>query len=279
MKKRHTRFKSGAQLLPSGLVKLYMKLRTVLPITLLTLVVASSGVQADAFKPSKAEQVKLGKQASAEIRKKARVVSTYDERVRMLRKVGNRLVSEMNLKNEPWEFTFDMIEDKSINAFALPGGPVFFNTGLVDRLESEDELAGVLAHELTHVRKEHWAYAYAEQQKRQLGLTAIFLLLRPSRAVGDLLGLGSDLILSLPYSRKHETEADDLGVDLMANTGYNPNAMADVFTMMQKESKGGTAEFLSTHPNPANRVKHIMERAAQMNRTFPPEKPLPWIAD
>lgn len=254
-----------------------MKFRTALPLALVFSLGAVAPVHADALKPSKADQVKLGKKAAEDIRKKAKIVSPYDERVRLLRRVGNRLVSEMDLRNEPWQFSFDMIEDKSINAFALPGGPIFFNSGLVDRVTSEDELAAVLAHEITHVRREHWAYAYADQQKRQLGLTALLLIFRPSRTVTDLLSISNDVLLSLPYSRRHELESDDQGLDLMMQAGYNPMAMADVFEMMNRESKGGKApEFLSTHPSESNRIGKIRNKVNAMNRNFPSERPLPW---
>src|SRR5690349_21378268 len=115
---------------------------------------------ADAFKPSKADQVKLGKQAADELRKKEKVLPRSDSRAVKLREVGNKILAQMDLKGQPWEFSFDVIQSKEVNAFALPGGPVFFYTGILDKIHTEDELAGILGHELTHVVREHWAYAY-----------------------------------------------------------------------------------------------------------------------
>ncbi|MEQ1932646.1 MAG: M48 family metalloprotease, partial [Fimbriimonadaceae bacterium] len=116
---------------------------------------------ADMFKPSKAEQVKLGQQAALEIRKKEKILPATDPRVIMLRRIGERLLKSVDDSKEPWKYSFDVVDSKEINAFALPGGPVFFFTGLLNKMKTEDELAGILGHELAHTRREHWAYAYA----------------------------------------------------------------------------------------------------------------------
>lgn len=238
-----------------------------------------AGAHADAFKPSKADQVKLGKQARTELRQKEKIVPNTDERVRLIRRVGAKLLATTDLSKEPWDFSFDLVTNSQINAFALPGGPVFLCSGLIDNMKTEDELAAVMAHEITHVTKEHWAYAYAEEQKRQLGLMAVLLIFRVGNTGANLLSLGKDVILGLPFSRRHESEADDRGLQMMAAAGYNPNAMADLFKMMEAKSGGGKPpEFLSSHPQEKTRVRDIQRKVEAMGKTFPDPKPLPWIA-
>lgn len=232
---------------------------------------------ADAFKPSKADQVKLGQQAAQDIRKKEKILPASDIRVQTLRRIGQRVLAQVDDSKEPWRYSFDVVDSKEINAFALPGGPVFFYTGLLNKLESEDEIAGVLAHELTHVRREHWAYAYADSQKRNLLLAGILIFGRVGKTAGDLLSIGNDVLLGLPFSRKHENEADSQGYEIMTKAGYNPQGMADVFTFLSKSNKGGRPpEFLSTHPDDGKRIERIKAMMKADNRTYRPEIPVKW---
>lgn len=240
---------------------------------------SATTVQADAFKPSKADQVKLGKRAAEDLRKqdKTKILPSTDERVKVLRKVASRLLSVIDDGKDPWEYSFDVIDSKEVNAFALPGGPTFFFTGLLDKLSTEDQLAGVLAHELTHVRREHWAYAYADNQKRALGINLLLIFTKASSTVGNIASIGNDLLFNLPFSRKHEKEADEQGLDMMVKAGYNPTGMKQVFEMLSKVSGGSKPpEWLSDHPDDKNRIKNMQERIDNMHKTFPPQKPLPW---
>jgi predicted Zn-dependent protease len=238
---------------------------------------ATPATAADIFKPGKGDQVKLGQRAAAEVRKKERVLPSTDERVRTLRRVGSRLLAVMDDGKDPWQYSFDVIDNKQVNAFALPGGPTFFFTGLLDRLSTEDQLAGVLAHELTHVRREHWAYAYRDQQQRAIGLNLLLIFTRANSTVGGLASIANDVLFNLPFSRKHETESDNQGMDIMIKAGFNPNGIKEVFEILSKASGGGKPpEFLSTHPNDKNRVKALDDRIKKLNRSFAPQTPLPW---
>ncbi len=232
--------------------------------------------QADAFKPSKKDQVKLGNDASKQVRQRYKVLGSGDERVKVLRRAASKILATVDDSKEPWEYSFDVIDSKEVNAFALPGGPTYFFTGLLNRMKSEDELAAVLAHELTHVRREHWAYQYADSQKRNLGLSLILILARANRTVVDLASVGNSLF-DLKFSRTHESQADDQGMDMLIAAGYNPQGMVDVFTMLRDTNKGGKPpEILSTHPDDGNRIKAMQARIKAMNKTFPPQKQLPW---
>lgn len=241
------------------------------------LCLTASFAAADMFKPSKADQVKLGQQASDQIRKKEKIVADSDQRVQLMRNITKKLLSTVDDSKEPWKYSFDLIDNKEVNAFALPGGPIFFYTGLVNRFKTEDEFAAVLAHELTHVRKEHWAYAYAESQKRNIGISLILILTKSSRTTWDIASIGNDLLFELPFSRKHETEADMLGLRMMVDAGYNPQGMVEVFKTLQAASKGKKPEeWLSTHPDDGKRIARIESEIKKLNRTFGDQKPLPW---
>ncbi len=222
-------------------------------------------------KPSAKDQIKLGRQAADELRKKEKVLPATDYRVRLLRRVGQRLLNTID-GNEPWEYSFDVIDSKEINAFALPGGSVFFYTGLFDRLKTEDELAGVLGHELTHVRREHWAKRVAEQQKRNLLLTGLLILGHANENTANVASLGNSLY-TMQFSRGDENDADVRGFKMMTDAGYNPQGMADVFRMLG--SLGGKQpEFLSDHPSDKNRVSRIEDLAKKSGKTYPPLTPI-----
>lgn len=255
------------------------------------LALSSALVSADMFKPSKKDQLDLGKRAATSLRKSEKVLPESDVRVQLVRKIGNKLLATVADDKNKWDYSFDVIQGKvvvqkqkdgtekkneEVNAFALPGGPVFFYTGLLKEMKTEDQIAAVLAHELTHVRKEHWAYAYADNTKRKLGLTILLTIGRANNDLFNIAGVTDDLIFSLPYSRKHENEADALGCDMMIKAGYNPQGMVDTFEILRKATGGGKPpEFLSTHPDDAGRIKRIQERIAKMGpRSYPDQKPV-----
>jgi len=254
-----------------------MNLKWGFPIALLAFAGLSIPSHADAFKPSKVQQVQLGKRAAAELRRTQKILPSNDPRVQMLRTIGSRLLSSVKTNGDPWEFSFDVVESKDVNAFALPGGSVFFYTGLFDNLKTEDELAGVLGHEMTHVLKEHWAYAYADSQKRNLFLSLALVFAHANNNISNLASIGNEVVFDLPFSRKHETQADEGGLKMMVDAGYNPQGMVDVFTLLRTLSKGGSPPaFLSDHPDDKGRIQHMQDLIAQMPQNFPEMRTLPW---
>ena len=252
--------------------------RTWLHLSILGVALVGSTASADMFKPGVQDQIKLGQKAAAQVRTEEKVLPDSDPRVVAVRRIGEHLVSlipKSERDKKPFQYTFDVVDSKEVNAFALPGGPVFIYTGLIENLKTEDEIAAVLGHELTHVRREHWASAYADNQKRQLGLSVVLVLLNANRSVFDIAGVSDALIFQLPYSRKHESEADSVGYDLMVKSDYNPQGMVDVFTVLKQ--KGGskrTQEWLSDHPDLDRRINNVKKRIAESTTTFPPQKPL-----
>ncbi len=141
-------------------------------LTAATLPLLETSASADIFTPSVSDQKRLGEQAAAQVLQQYHEVR--DSRARDFRHVGERLADSLSPQEHgPWDYRFRVIQSKEVNAFALPGGNMFMFTGLMDRIHSDDELAAVTGHEMTHVRKQHWAKAVAERTKRELGLGII----------------------------------------------------------------------------------------------------------
>src|SRR5579871_2387197 len=188
-----------------------------------------------------------------------------DQRYRDLTRVGGRLVEALPAKDRTtWDYRFHVIESKEINAFALPGGNIFLFTGMMDRITSDDELAAVTGHEMTHVRKQHWAKAVANETKRQLGFSLV-LGLAHANGVWRTVAGGVDSLLTLRYSRQEEDEADAGGLQDMVQAGYDPHGMLDLFhTLMTATHGGGPPEFLSDHPLTKERIAHTQQRIAEL---------------
>ena len=165
-------------------------------------------------------------------------------------------------------YQFHVIPEKEINAFALPGGPIFINIGAIQAAESEAELAGVMAHEMSHVYMQHSAKAMSKQQVTQI-FAGILGAVLPGSTTGDLARLGVQIgagTILMKYSRGDEAQADAVGAIIMYKAGYNPKAMADFFTKLQQKLGNGGPQFLSDHPNPGNREAAIQKEI----RDWPP---------
>ena len=245
----------------------------------------AAGVSAQMFKPSKAEQIQAGQQYAAEIRKKEKILPDNDPRVVLLRQLGQQILDTRTAsekKNEPWKFTFDVIESKEVNAFAVPGGPIFFFTGLIDKFQTVDEMAGVLGHEIIHIRREHWASAVNSSQEKEAGLILLGSIFGVKRQQMTVLQAIKQIGVDVANGRGQERESDEYGFRHVVQAGYNPEGMAKVFEMFRAlKGSGSSPEFLSTHPDDANRINKIRALAADTlkknpGKTFPPLKPLPF---
>ncbi|MBT3392663.1 MAG: M48 family metallopeptidase [Elusimicrobiaceae bacterium] len=203
-------------------------------------------------------EIAMGEEAFREVLATS-TLSTDKEKIAMVERVGHRLAAQVDADFN-WEFA--LIESDQINAFCLPGGKVGIYTGILDVTETEDGLAVVMGHEIAHAIARHGAERMS--QNMILGLGAIALGL--STDSGDrakylaAYGVGSAVVVALPYSRKHEYEADYIGLILMAKAGYDPNE-AVTFWQRMSEAKGGggsnLAEFISTHPADDNRIEKL----------------------
>ena len=236
--------------------------------------VLSSGVACAQFgKPGVSEQISLGDRAADDLRSHYKVLPDDDPRVVEVRRVGQRFLSSFKDK-EDWHFTFDVLDDKQVNAFALPGGPTFFFSGLINKLDSEDELAGVMGHELTHVRKQHWAHQYAASQNRNLLINLGLIFIHANQDAAGLASVGEQTLFDLPFTRSEEHQADLGGYEMMTAAGYNPAGMVRVFQLLQTADKDHTPEFLSDHPSDKNRIQFLQDKIAHDPRTFPAETPM-----
>ncbi|MBC8140572.1 MAG: M48 family metalloprotease [Armatimonadetes bacterium] len=208
------------------------------------------------FTMSKSQEVQIGQQAAADIERENKIV-TSGAQYEQLQRVAARI---MPLARRDYDvpFTVKLIENKQVNAFALPGGPIYFYTGLLDLASSDDEVASVLGHEATHVVKRHSAKQISDAQAK--GLIAQLALGNSSRTVQTLAGIGLQLD-QLSYSREAESQSDELGFRYMTQAGYKPEAMASFFRKMGKANGGGGVEFLQSHPVTNKRVEAADKRA------------------
>ncbi|MFN7937620.1 MAG: M48 family metallopeptidase [Bryobacteraceae bacterium] len=215
---------------------------------------------------SQAQDVQLGKEAAGEIEKQVAVVNNA-QLVDYVNRIGKKLVAQPEAGQYP--YTFKVVYDKSINAFALPGGPSYVHTGLIQAADNEAQIAGVLAHEVSHVALRHGTSQVTKAQAIQLlaglgGAMAGGGLLGQLAQVGA--GLGANSLL-LKFSRSAESDADLLGARMMAKAGYDPVEMARFFEKLeaQEQSSGRSIpQFLSDHPNPGNRVKAVQAEVKLM---------------
>jgi Zn-dependent protease with chaperone function len=236
------------------------------------LVLSATLTAQTAIKPPKnryspEDDVKLGREAAAEVRKQYPVIDDGQIK-RYLDDLGRELVAQApaNLNKPEFEYSFTPVNLKEINAFALPGGPMFVNRGMIDAAANEGQVAGVMAHELAHVLLRHGTANATKAQNAQFGALAgaIAGAIIGGR-VGSVVQQGSQFgagTLLLKYSRDFEKDADLLGAQIMARAGYDPNDLARMFETISKQGQSsGAPEWLSSHPNPGNRTQYISQEA------------------
>ncbi|MBV9927047.1 MAG: M48 family metalloprotease [Acidobacteria bacterium] len=217
-----------------------------------------------------AQDVQLGREAAQQVYQQMPILrdSTVDSYVES---VGQRLAAAIppEYQHPEFRYSFDVVDARDINAFALPGGPMFVNRGMIEAADVEGEMAGVMAHEMSHVALRH---ATAQQTKVSspkntiIGLGAIL----GGAILGGQAGAQAGQIFAqgyfTRYSREYEKQADILGAQIMARAGYDPRNLAEMFRKIEQQSGGGSGgpEWLSSHPNPGNRYQYIMQEAAML---------------
>jgi len=217
---------------------------------------------------SKQQQEQLGLKAMGEVYQQFPVLPDSDPLARYVQQLGKRLVAVIP-QQYSWPYQFHVIPQKEINAFALPGGPLFVNVGAIQAADNEAELAGVMAHEMAHVYMQHSAKQMPKQAVAQVFAGLLGALL-PGGVGGNLARLGIQFgagTILMKYSRTDEAQADAVGAIIMYKAGYNPRALADFFQKLEKQSGGGGPQFLSDHPNPGNRTQAINNEV----RNWPPK--------
>ena len=229
---------------------------------------AQSQIAAPKNKYSPADDVKLGQEAAAQVERELPVM--HDSRVNgYLNSIGRRLVESIprEFQHPEFRYSFTGVNLREINAFALPGGPMYINRGMIQKAHNEGEVAGVMAHELSHVALRHGTaqqtaatpYAIGEIAGQILGAIV-------GGRTGAVIAQGSQFGIGayfLKFSREYERQADLLGSHIMADAGYDPRDMANVFRTIQQEGGPGGPQWLSDHPDPGNRYDYI-NREAQL---------------
>src|SRR5574337_216549 len=208
-----------------------------------------------------ADEVQMGIQSYQEVVQKSKL--SKDPAInKLVKRVGTRIATATGRTDLPWEFV--VIEDKQVNAFALPGGKVAVYTGILPVTKDEAGLAAVLGHEVAHAVARHGAERMSQHLLVQAGLAATKTALsnrdpQTVQMVTALLGAGASGGMELPWSRTQESEADHLGLIYMAKAGYNPSAARDLWLRMAAAARGQSRppEFLSTHPSESTRIQQI----------------------
>jgi predicted Zn-dependent protease len=218
------------------------------------------------------QEIALGLQAAPELAQQFGGLEPDQQAQALVDQIGQRIVAESAASQSDYPFEFHLLADpQTVNAFALPGGQIFITTALLDRLETEGQLAGVLGHEVGHVIGRHSAERIAKEQLGQ-GLTGALVIATydpddpSSQRTAQVAALIQGLIL-MRYGREDELESDRLGVRFMSEANYDPRALIRVMEILEEASGGSSQpEFLSTHPNPGNRRARIQEA---IEATFP----------
>ncbi len=223
------------------------------------------------YKPT--DDFKVGRQAAAEVEQQLPILNDT-EATSYVSRVGQRLVSSIpaEFQHPEFQYYFKIVNARDINAFALPGGPMYVNRGMIEAAHSEGEMAGVMAHELSHVALRHGTAQATKAQKYGLlaGILGIGgqIVGGPAGAAAQIAGQGVGVYF-LKFSREYETEADILGARIMANAGYDPHDLANMFKTIEQQSGGGGGGFLSDHPSPAGRYERINQEAQYLRVNNP----------
>ncbi|MFA5138588.1 MAG: M48 family metallopeptidase [Elusimicrobiota bacterium] len=230
---------------------------------------------------SSGEENQLGEDAYKELLQKAKI-STDREKLDLIRRVGRRVASAADRPDFRWEFTL-IEDDKQINAFCLPGGKVAFYTGILPVTQDEDGVAVVMSHEVAHALARHGAERMSQGKLAEFGGQALSVLLAgksiPAKEViGEAYGLGVGVGVMLPFSRSHESEADKIGLILMAKAGYDPEQSIAFWRRMEEAAEGKGADnplarFLSTHPSGTRRIDQIREWLPEIKSQYYKPRP------
>ncbi len=217
------------------------------------------------------QEIAMGMQSAPEMTDQFGGVDPDPAAQKIVSEVGTRVVKRTAAGGTHYPFRFTLLADpKTVNAFALPGGPVFITRALYNNLENEAQLAGVLGHETGHVVARHSAEHLAKSRLAQALVGAAGVAASDADGSGQRGAMAAALVAQmteLRYDRKDELEADGLGVDFMSKAGYDPRAMGKVMEILAKTGgRSGKPEFLQTHPDPGNRAEKIK---AEISSKYP----------
>jgi predicted Zn-dependent protease len=214
-----------------------------------------------ALKPE--QEIALGYRSAPEMTKRMGGLTRNEKAAAAVQRIGERLVRQSMAAKSPYKFSFSVLADpRTVNAFALPGGPIFITEGMLRVLRTEGEVAAVLGHEIGHVIARHASERIAKEQLTQglLGAVAVGSGDYSTVQIGQMVGG----MVNMKYGREDELESDALGLRIVAEAGYDPRAMLGVMEALAKASKSARQpEFLSSHPAPENRAARIQQEIAR----------------
>jgi predicted Zn-dependent protease len=220
---------------------------------------------------SRQQDVALGQEAAEQARRQLPPVRNPFLRD-YVRRIGERLAATPEARESGFQFNFTVVNRPEVNAFALPGGPMFVFTGLIKSVDNEAQLAGAMAHEMSHVILRHGTHEASKANIIEIPLALASMVIGNGSMMAQLarygLGLGANSFI-LKFSRDAESEADALGAHLMAEAGYDPIELGRFFARLQNSGGQGNtrlAQFLSDHPNPGNRERAIEEEIQTIPR-------------
>lgn len=190
--------------------------------------------------------------------KKQEKISTDPKYTSRVNRVAPKIIQAAGGNPAEWEVR--VFQSDQLNAFALPGGKIGIYTGILDIMENDAQIAAVMGHEVAHVNFNHSGERYSQSTLAQAGLTAASIATSGSQYQNQILGVlgaGASVGVILPFSRKHELEADKFGVRYMARAGYDPSEAVKFWEKMSASKNGAPPEFLSTHPSDATRIAQL----------------------
>jgi Zn-dependent protease with chaperone function len=237
-----------------------------------SLAIGQTKIVAPQNKYSVQEDVKLGREAAQQVEEQLPLLR--DNQIEnYVENLGARIAENIppEYRHSEFRYSFKVVNVRDINAFALPGGPMYVNRGMIEAAKTEGEVAGVIAHEVSHVALRHGTAGASKATKYEVGSVL-------GQIAGAIIGGGLGQVVSagsqfgfgaafLRFPREYEKQADILGAQIMARAGYDPREMANMFKTIEKTSGGGGPEFMSDHPNPANRSKYIEQEAQTLRVT------------
>lgn len=202
------------------------------------------------------EDVEIGRKYAPEIEKQMGGSIPSEPLQNYLDTVGQKIARVSH--DRPYEYSFTAVDDKTVNAFALPGGYIFITKGMLKKLDTEAQLAAIFSHEIVHIVARDSSAAMSRDIGINVLLSAVISEDTP-QSITTAANL-TNQILGLKYSRTDEQQADMAGLDYLVSAGYNPYGMVETMQMLQNEQQSGSIEFLSTHPNPGNRVGYLTQK-------------------